>query len=97
MCGNDYLANLRKIFGLPPIPQHRNSYRCSLSIGGFLPLSSLFLLFPPLIFAHFKGLSIPIGQGGGPGGGGQAKDGFFEEDEETFESSEEKPWGEVSY
>ena len=43
-------------------------------------------------------LSIPIGQGSGPGGGGQAKDGFFEEeDEETFESSEEKPWGEVSY
>ena len=43
-------------------------------------------------------LSIPIGQGSGPGGGGQAKDGFFEEeDEEAFDSSEEKPWGEVSY
>ena len=41
-------------------------------------------------------LSIPIGQGGGPGGGGQAKDGFFEE-EDAFDSSEEKPWGEVSY
>ena len=35
---------------------------------------------------------------GVPGGGGQAKDGFFEEeDEETFDSSEERPWGEVSY
>ncbi len=29
---------------------------------------------------------------------GEAKSGFFEEeDEEAFDSSEEKPWGEVSY
>ena len=50
------------------------------------------------VSAGFICLSIPIGQGGGPGGGGQAKDGFFEEeDEDAFESSEEKPWGEVSY
>ena len=50
------------------------------------------------IDAVMQTISLPISPGGGPGGGGQAKDGLFEEeDEETFDSSEEKPWGEVSY
>ena len=50
------------------------------------------------IDAVMQTISLPISPGGGPGGGGQAKDGFFEEeDEDAFDSSEEKPWGEVSY
>ena len=44
-------------------------------------------------------ISLPISPGGGPGVGGEAKGGFFDEEDEedAFESSEEKPWGEVSY
>ena len=39
-------------------------------------------------------LSIPIGQGGGPGGGGQAKDGFFEEEDEAHSTPRKKSPGE---